>query len=206
MKTFKKLLASALVVGMLAGCSSSEPAGSGSAAPAGDDAKTYNVGVAIYDYNDAFMTLYRNEIESYFAERAGKDGVQYNIKMVDGKNDQGEQGNQIDTFIAQKMDVVILNLAMTSSADTVIQKLVDAGIPVVLINREPKEGDVDEAYPGIVDNPTVCYVGADARQSGTIQGEIIVNLENHGDVNGDGVVNYIMIQGQKENSDAQYRT
>ena len=28
--------------------------------------KTYNVGVAIYKYDDNFMTLYRGEIESYF--------------------------------------------------------------------------------------------------------------------------------------------
>lgn len=30
------------------------------------DAKTYKVGVSIYQYTDNFMTLYRNEIEAYF--------------------------------------------------------------------------------------------------------------------------------------------
>ena len=42
-------------------------AASFSGAAMADDATTYKVGVAIYDYNDNFMTLYRNEIESYFA-------------------------------------------------------------------------------------------------------------------------------------------
>ena len=31
------------------------------------EAKTYKVGVSIYQFTDNFMTLYRNEIESYFA-------------------------------------------------------------------------------------------------------------------------------------------
>ena len=49
-------------------------------------------------------------------------------------------------------------------------------------------------------------MGADARQSGTFQGEIIAELPNHGDINGDGKVSYIMIEGDPENIDAQYRT
>ncbi|MGM9548953.1 MAG: substrate-binding domain-containing protein, partial [Faecousia sp.] len=51
-----------------------------------------------------------------------------------------------------------------------------------------------------------CYVGADARQSGTYQGEIVLALDNKGDINGDGVVSYVMIVGDPENPDAQYRT
>ena len=32
------------------------------------EAKTYKVGVSIYQYTDNFMTLYRNEIEAYFKD------------------------------------------------------------------------------------------------------------------------------------------
>ena len=104
-----------------------------------------------------------------------------------------------------------LNLVQTSSADAVIDMVVEAGIPLILINREPLAYDadgntLDEAYEGILDNPGVCYVGADARQSGTFQGEIVAALDDHGDINGDGVINYIMIEGDPENIDAQYRT
>ena len=174
------------------------------AAPAGD-VKTYNVGVAIYQYNDNFMTLYRQEIENYF-KSLETDTVKYNITMVDGKNDMGEQTNQIDTFITQKMDVIICNLVQTSSAEVIIDKVVDAGIPLILINREPLGDNGDESYPGIINNPYVCYVGADARQSGTYQGEIVLALPDKGDINGDGVVSYVMVVGDPENPDAQYRT
>ena len=174
------------------------------AAPAGE-VKTYKVGVAIYQYNDNFMTLYRQEIENYF-KTLETDTVKYEVTMVDGKNDMGEQTNQIDTFITQKMDVIICNLVQTSSAEVIIDKVVAAGIPLVLINREPLGDNGDESYPGIIDNPTVCYVGADARQSGTYQGEIVLALDNKGDINGDGVVSYVMVVGDPENPDAQYRT
>ena len=174
------------------------------AEPAGE-VKTYKVGVAIYQYNDNFMTLYRQEIENYF-KTLETDTVKYEVTMVDGKNDMGEQTNQIDTFITQKMDVIICNLVQTSSAEVIIDKVVAAGIPLVLINREPLGDNGDESYPGIIDNPTVCYVGADARQSGTYQGEIVLALPNKGYINGDGVVSYVMVVGDPENPDAQYRT
>ncbi|MGN0978512.1 MAG: substrate-binding domain-containing protein [Faecousia sp.] len=192
----KKIIALALVLVMalsLVAC------GGGSS-----DVKTYKVGVAIYQYNDNFMTLYRQEIESYF-KTLETDTVKYEITMVDGKNDMGEQTNQIDTFITQKMDVIILNLVQTSSAEVLIDKIVAADIPLVLINREPL-GETDESYPGILNNDKVCYVGADARQSGTFQGEIVAELDNHGDMNGNGTIDYVMIEGDPENIDAQYRT
>ena len=184
------------------------PAEEAEAAPAEEaasgEAKTFKVGVAIYQYNDNFMTLYREEIENYFAELSNDD-VNYEVTMVDSANDMAKQTEQINTFITQGMDVIILNLVQTSSAEALIDTVVEAGIPLVLINREPL-GETDESYPGIVDNPTVCYVGCDARQSGTYQGEIIRDLDNHGDINGDGKVSYIMIEGDPENPDAQYRT
>ena len=171
---------------------------------AGSDVTTYKVGVAIYQYNDNFMTLYRQEIEAYF-KTLETDTFKYEITMVDSQNDMNTQSSQIDTFITQGMDVIILNLVQTSSADVLIDKIVAADIPLVLINREPL-GETDESYPGIINNEKVCYVGADARQSGTFQGEIVKSLPASGDINGDGVVKYIMVIGDPEHPDAQYRT
>lgn len=79
----------------------------------------------------------------------------------------------------------------------------EAGIPVVYINRQPDEAESDRwAEEGI----KATYVGADARQSGTFQGEEILETSTGGDINGDGKVSYIMVQGDPENIDAQYRT
>ncbi len=197
-KLIALLLAMVMVLGLVA-CGDS-----------GSDVTTYKIGVAIYAYNDNFMTLYRQEIEAYL-KSLETDTMKFEVTMVDGNNDMNTQSSQIDNFITQKMDAIILNLVQTSSADQLIDRIVEADIPLVLINREPLAYDedgntLDEAYEGILNNAKVCYVGADARQSGTYQGEIVANLDNKGDMNGDGVVKYIMIQGDPENIDAQYRT
>ena len=155
------------------------------------------IGVAIYQFADNFMTLYRTELARYLTEDCGIPAE--NIVIMDGKNDQAEQTNQIDSFIADNVDVLIINLVQSSSAASVIQKADAAGIPVVFINREPVADDM-----ALSEN--ICYVGADARQSGTFQGEIIAETENKGDWNGNGTVDYVMIMGDPENVDAQYRT
>jgi len=200
-KLLSVLLCLAMVATMFAGCGGSGNAASGEAG----GAKTYNVGVAIYQFDDNFMTLYRNEIEAYF-KTLETDDVKYNVTIVDGKNDMATQTDQIKTFITQGMDVIICNLVQTSSAELIIDEVVAANIPLVLINREPLGDNGDESYAGILDNDKVCYVGADARQSGTYQGEIVLALPDKGDINGDGKVSYVMIQGDPENPDAQYRT
>ena len=176
----KKLISLLLVLAMalsLAACGGKTEAPAATEAPKAEapaaapeapaaEVTTYDVGVAIYQYNDNFMSLYKDEIVAYF-KTLETDTVKYNITMVDSKNDMNEQTNQIDTFINQGMDVIILNLVQTSSAEVLIEKVVDAGIPLILINREPLGDNGDESYEGIINNPGVCYVGADARQSGT---------------------------------------
>ena len=159
------------------------------------------VGISIYKFDDNFMTLYRTELERYLTQDLGFK--KENITIMDGKNDQAEQTNQIDNFINQGVDVLFLNLVQSSSAPSVTDKCNEAGIPVVYINREP---DAAEEQRWKDEGIKATYVGADARQSGTFQGEEIAELENHGDANGDGVVSYIMVQGDPENVDAQYRT
>ena len=171
------------------------------AAVEGKDPSEIKVGISIYQFADNFMTLYREELQKYLVEECGLKAE--NISIMDGKNDQGEQMNQIRNFITQGYDVMIINLVQASSEPTVTEECNAAGIPVVYINREP-EAEREEAW--VTDGIKATYVGADARQSGTYQGEEIVELENKGDADGDGVVRYIMVQGDPENVDAQYRT
>ena len=203
------ILALCLVATVFAACGgdsgdsgSNTPADSGTSAPAdtGSDAAEPeepaaggNIGVCIYKFDDAFMTTYRNALEEILESKG------YKVTTVDGNNDQSKQNEQINTFITQGVDALIINPVMTSAADTIIATVKSAGIPTVLINREPT-ADQMAAYDKLV------YVGCDAAQSGTFQGELILETPNKGDINGDGKVSYIMIQGDPENIDAQLRT
>ena len=165
------------------------------------DVADKKVGISIYKFDDNFMTLYRTELVRYLTEDLGFKAE--NVVVQDGKGDQAEQTNQIQNFITQKYDVLILNLVQASSAPEITDMCKEAGIPVVYINREPDAAE-EERWESEGLNAT--YVGCDARQSGTYQGEEILETANKGDINGDGKVSYIMIQGDPENVDAQYRT
>ena len=192
MKKFLSMLLVAVMAVTLAACGGETNNG-------GDEAKTDQVGVSIYKFDDNFMTLYRQEIEAYF-KTLETDEVKYEVTIQDGKGDMAEQTNQIDNFITQNYDVLIINLVQSTSAATIIDKCEAANKPCIFINREPSAEDM-EKFPGMI-----TYVGADARQSGKFQGEIIADLENKGDLNGDGKLQYVMVVGDPENVDAQYRT
>ena len=215
-KIISVILAMTMVASMAMGCGSKtektakeETPATTEAADAADaatdavsgDLADKKVGVCIYQFSDNFMTLFRGELENYLIEQGF---AKENITIVDGANDQGTQSNQIDNFITQGVDVLIINPVNSSSAETITDKVVDAGIPLVYINREPS---ADEEQRWADNNWDVTYVGCDARQSGTYQGEMIADLGLDAiDFNGNGKVDYIMIEGDPENVDAQYRT
>ena len=210
-KTLALALAVVMSLGLLAGCGGKEtkdPANNGGSSNGGSSQSQQGggsdaseptipeggtVGVCIYKFDDAFMTTYRNSLQEILKSKG------YKVTVVDGNNDQAKQNEQINTFITQKVDALIINPVMTSAADQIIDTVKNAGIPTVLINREPTAEQMS-AYDKLV------YVGCNAAQSGTFQGELILETANQGDINGDGVINYIMIQGDPENIDAQLRT
>ena len=202
----KKILAIAMALclalslvacGSEAPASSAAPAESAAASAAESVAESVpaggTVGVCIYKFDDNFMTTYRDALQAIL------EGKGYEVTVVDGNNDQAKQTEQINTFITQGVDALIVNPVMTSAAPQIIAAVADADIPTVIINREPTAEDM-AAYNKMV------YVGCDAAQSGTFQGELILETENKGDINGDGKVSYIMIQGDPENIDAKLRT
>ncbi len=203
-KIFALALCAVMMLSVLAGCGGNNNAPADNTPPANTDAPADNtpadepkaggtIGVCIYQFTDAFMTTYRNALQEIL------EGKGYQVTVVDGANDQAKQNEQINTFITQGVDALIINPVMTSAADQIISTVQAAGIPTVLINREPTAEQM-AVYDKLV------YVGCDAAQSGTMQGELILDTANKGDINGDGKVSYIMVQGDPENIDAQLRT
>lgn len=163
--------------------------------------QTVKVGIAIYKFDDTFMTNYRNAMEAYFATK-NTDTVTYEVSITDGKNDQATQTEQIDSFIAQGYNLLIVNLVDLTAASTIIDKVKAANIPTVFINRQPSTDDM-----ALWDKIT--YVGAKAEDSGTFQGEIAVDLWKANaalDKNGDGIMQYVMLMGQEIHQDAALRT
>jgi methyl-galactoside transport system substrate-binding protein len=225
-KVFSIILAVAMVASLFTGCSKkSEKATTDTATAApteaaattapteaaktaeatvaatGGDLSGKKVGVCIYQFSDNFMTLFRTELENYLVSLGFK---KENITIQDGANDQATQTNQIQNFVTAGVDVLIINPVNSSSAETITDMVVKANIPLVYINREPDKAE-EQRWK---DNSwKVTYVGCDARQSGTFQGEIIANVGmDKLDMNKNKKVDYIMIEGDPENVDAKYRT
>ncbi|MDR0622990.1 MAG: galactose/glucose ABC transporter substrate-binding protein MglB [Treponema sp.] len=177
------VMLSALCVPLFAGGT----AESGSGLPA--------IGVAIYKFDDTFMSYTRNAIEQNAQGKAA-------VTTVDSQNAQPTQNDQVDQFISKKMKAIAINPVDRTAAGAIIDKAKAGNVPVVFFNREPFAEDMakwDKVY----------YVGAKAEESGTMQGEIAAEYwkANPGaDKNKDGVLQYIMLKGEPGHQDAELRT
>ena len=183
----------------LAGCGSSSNTTSTSSSQQNtantSEKKLPVIGVAIYKFDDTFMTSVRDNIAKAAEGKAKVD-------IVDSQNSQPVQNDKVDLFITKKVDALIINPVDRTAAGTIIDKVKQANIPVVFINREPLPDDMkkwDKVY----------YVGAKAEQSGTLQGEIMADYwKSHpeADKNHDGVMQYVMLMGEPGHQDAELRT
>ena len=159
-----------------------------------------NIAVLYYNYSDAFISNVRNEMDAKWTEL----GITFNNQ--DGNTNAGTQLDQVNTAIANGVNALVVN-AVEASADETTQAIVDAAknanIPVVFFNREVSD-DVINSYD------KAAFVGTDPAEAGHMQGELIGNylLENYDavDLNGDGVISYVMFKGQENNPEAEYRT
>lgn len=159
------------------------------------------VGVCIYQISDNFMTLFNNELVNYLVSKGFSKN---NIIVYGSANSESIQLSQVDKLIDEGVDALIINPVNSSVARAITDKAVSNGIPLVYINREPS-GEEELRWENY--GFDVTYVGCDARQSGIYQGELVLDLGlDELDKNGDGVIQYFMIEGAPENVDAGYRT
>ena len=162
----------------------------------GEDTSNILIGSAIYKFDDTFMTGVRTAMEN----QADEEGVK--IELVDSQNKQPTQNEQVDTFITKGVNALAINPFDRTAAGPIIEKAKAKNLPIVFLNREPEEADMN-SYD------KVWYVGAKAEQSGTQSGEIIVDYfkaNPEADKNGDGVIQYVMLQGEPGHQDATLRT
>ncbi|MCE5256525.1 MAG: galactose/glucose ABC transporter substrate-binding protein MglB [Spirochaetaceae bacterium] len=153
------------------------------------------IGVAIYKFDDTFMSYVRNAISDNAKDKA-------ELEIVDSQNAQPTQNEQVDAFLSKNMKAIAINPVDRTAAAAIIEKAKAKKTPVVFFNREPLPEDMqswDKVY----------YVGAKAEQSGTMQGEIVVEYwkaHPEADKNKDGKIQYIMLKGEPGHQDAELRT
>ena len=189
----KKFIALVLVLTMalsLAACG-----GSGSSSK-----KDGEVAVFWYTFGDTYLSSVRAALNTALTNA----GVKY--QDYDANGSQTPQTEQIQTAITKGASVLVVNI-VDASSDDATQAIVDmaknANTPLVFFNRSVSE-EIVSAYD------KAAYVGTDYTQAGHMQGEMIGNylVANYDaiDLNGDGVISYVMFKGQEGNAEADART
>ena len=98
------------------------------------EGKLIKIGVLLYRFDDAYISLVRQSLEEIQKENEGK----VEFTFYDGKNDQSIQNESLDTLLEKNdVDLLLLNLVETNSTRLVINKIKENNIPVILFNREP---------------------------------------------------------------------
>ena len=189
----KKLLSVVLVLVLalsFAGCKKDTPApetntgaetetGSETEAPATGGAK---IGVTIANFDDTFLTYMMDGMKAYGAEK-GAD-----MEFVDAKEDMAKQMDQVENFIVQQKDAIIVVPVDTSAAGPMTAAANEAGIPIVYVNRVPSELP-DGTY----------YVGSDSLVAGQLQMEYLVGAIGE-------EAKIVILQGKLDNEAALKRT
>ncbi|MBS6954231.1 MAG: galactose ABC transporter substrate-binding protein [Enterocloster asparagiformis] len=161
------------------------------------------IGVTLYRGDDTFISTVRAALEERAKAYEQETGIKVVMDIVDAKLNQNTQNSQVERFISLGYDALCVNIVDRSAASIIIDKAIDAGIPVVFFNREPVEEDMNRWEK-------LYYVGADAKESAVLQGNILVDAYKKDpstlDSNGDGLVSYVLLEGESSHQDSLIRT
>lgn len=166
-----------------------------------DETKKLYVGVTCYNQNDAFI----GELIDCFKEEIDElksDEMKTSVTVRDAAGSQRTQNDQVKELIAAGCNVLCINLVERADPSEIIDTAKKNDVPIIFFNREPVAED-------LMQWEKLYYVGADAKQSGVMQGELAVDLiEKNGriDRNKDGKIQYVVLEGEPGHQDSIIRT
>ena len=146
-------------------------------------AKTFTVGVALANFDLNFVSILRTQMQEELKAN------QLNGQFVDAKGDVALQVQQVDDFINQGVDAIILNPVDTQGVLPMITAAKNANIPLIFVNRKP-----EVKLPG-----DMAYVGSDSALGGEMQMEALAKKMNYKG-------NVAILMGALSNEEARERT
>jgi inositol transport system substrate-binding protein len=147
-------------------------------------AEKVKIGVTMALFDDVWLTLVRNAITKWGQEHQND----VDLTIVDAANDSAKQTGQVENFLAQGMDAVVILPVDTAATGPMTKAVVKAGKPLVYINRLPSN-----LPKGVV------YCGSNSIDAG------IMNMEELGKAMG-GKGNVVILMGELSNEAAIGRT
>lgn len=217
-KLVSVLLAVSLVSTLLVGCGSKSTTSSATTdtttaesttteaktdttAAASTDAKSEakgKAGVVWYNFADTFISNARQCLNNV----AAADGT-IAVTDADSQNDISTQDNNMNNFFTQNLDYLVLNNINNAATSQIINQCKEKGIVTIFANTtSPSEQD-------FANYQDLWYVSSASTQSGENMGNAIANYfkgNDKWDRNGNGKVDYILLQGIQTFSDTINRS
>jgi inositol transport system substrate-binding protein len=177
-KKIQLVVVSIVIMTLVAACGGAQATQPAS----GEGGDKITIGVTM-KFDDLWLTTLRDAMSDYAATQPDVELV-----MVDSKEDVATQLAQVENFVTQKVDAIIVIAANTDAADPMTKAAQDAGIPLVYVNRLPS--NLPEG---------ISYVGSESIQAGIMQAEWIADK-----LGGKG--NVVIMNGDLAQEAAQKRT
>jgi ABC-type sugar transport system substrate-binding protein len=144
------------------------------------------IGVSMALFDDNFLTVLRNGMADYAKTLPG-----VTLHIEDAQNDVAKQLSEIQNFVAEKVDAIIVNPVDTDATPAMTKLAAEAGIPLVYVNRQPK--DLDKL------GKKAAFVASNESDSGTLEMKEICKL-----LGGKGEI--VVMMGELSNQAARQRT
>ena len=165
------------------------------------DMQKVHLGVAYYDQRDPFLNEMIAEMKVRMKEYETED-LEMMMSIREAAGIQKTQNDQVKELLDAGCNVLCVNLVDRADPSEIIDLAREREVPIIFFNREPVAEDLQQ-WEGLY------YVGADARQSGILQGELAaerIQVDKNIDRNKDGKIQYVVLEGEAGHQDAIIRT
>lgn len=159
------------------------------------------VGVVYYNQSDTFLNeliaCFKEELQSFES-----DDLEVTVTVRDAAGSQRTQDDQVKEMLDAGCNVLCVNLVDRADPSEIIDLARERDIPIIFFNREPVAED-------LMQQDGLYYVGAEAEESGIMQGELAVDAIRQNDRidrNKDGKIQYVVLEGEAGHQDAIIRT
>ena len=121
----------ALVITALCGCGKQGASPVVAPQPPGGEAQPV-IGVTLLNLSSEFITMLNEAMEAKAKE------LRVKLIVNDAQRSAEKQVQQVENFIAQKVDAIVLNPCEVEASSSAVDKALAAGIPIVNVNSETK--------------------------------------------------------------------
>ncbi|MBJ2348380.1 MULTISPECIES: sugar ABC transporter substrate-binding protein [Pseudomonas] len=128
------------------------------------------IGVSMSQFDDTWLTYLRESMDK--KAKSLPDGV--TLQFEDARSDVVKQLSQVESFISQKVDALIVNPVDTAATQRITKAAVAAGIPLVYVNRRPDDPKLPQG---------VVTVASDDLEAGRMQMQYLADkMGGKGDI------------------------